>query len=93
MIPELFHTDLFEVEPSLMTFHYGQAIFEGLKAYRNIHGDIVTFRPLDNIARLNRSAERLCIPQVDEKLVWEALKNFWRLKKTGYRMEKVLHCI
>jgi len=71
----------FEVEPSLMTFHYGQAIFEGLKAYRNIHGDIVTFRPLDNIARLNRSAERLCIPQVDEKLVWEALKKLLEIEK------------
>ncbi|NLW00357.1 MAG: branched-chain amino acid aminotransferase [Clostridiales bacterium] len=71
----------FEVEPSMMVFHYGQAIFEGLKAYRNINGDIVAFRPLDNIARLNYSAERLCIPKVDEELVWEALKKLLEIEK------------
>ncbi len=68
-------------EPSMMVFHYGQAIFEGLKAYRNIDGDIVIFRPMDNIARLNRSAQRLCIPQVDETLVWEALKKLLEMEK------------
>ena len=71
----------FEVEPSMMVFHYGQAIFEGLKDYRNINGDIVAFRPLDNIARLNYSAERLCIPKVDEELVWEALKKLLEIEK------------
>lgn len=68
-------------EPSMMVFHYGQAIFEGLKAYRNIDGDIVIFRATDNIARLNRSAQRLCIPEVDETLVWEALKKLLEMEK------------
>jgi branched-chain amino acid aminotransferase len=71
----------FSIEPSTMVFHYGQAIFEGLKAYRNINGNVVTFRPMDNIARLNRSAERLCIPQVDENLIWEALKMLLEIER------------
>ena len=64
----------FQVEPSCMVFHYGQAIFEGMKAYLNNDGEAVAFRPFSNIQRLNRSAERLCIPQLDEKLVWEGLQ-------------------
>lgn len=71
----------FAVEPSMMVFHYGQAIFEGMKAYRNKNGDPVVFRPLNGIARLNRSAERLCIPQVDEKLVWQGLKTLLDIDK------------
>ncbi|NLO81999.1 MAG: branched-chain amino acid aminotransferase [Clostridiales bacterium] len=71
----------FEAEPSMMVFHYGQAIFEGLKAYRNMQGEIVTFRPMDNIVRLNRSAERLCIPKLDEEFVWEALKMLLEIEK------------
>lgn len=68
-------------EPSIMVFHYGQAIFEGLKAYRNIKGEVVTFRPMDNFSRLNRSAERLCIPQVDEELLWEGLKMLLEIER------------
>ncbi len=63
----------FEVEPSLMVFHYGQAIFEGMKAYLNKDGEAVAFRPFENIRRLNRSAHRLCIPELDVDLVWKAL--------------------
>jgi branched-chain amino acid aminotransferase len=71
----------FEVEPSLMVFHYGQAIFEGMKAYLNKDGEAVAFRPFDNIKRLNRSAERLCIPQLDENLVWKGLKQLLEIEK------------
>ncbi|HHU49862.1 MAG: branched-chain amino acid aminotransferase [Caldicoprobacterales bacterium] len=71
----------FEVEPSCMVFHYGQAIFEGMKAYLNKDGEAVAFRPFSNIKRLNRSAERLCIPQLDEDLVWEGLKKLLQLEK------------
>lgn len=71
----------FEVEPSCMVFHYGQAIFEGMKAYLNKDGEAVAFRPFSNIKRLNRSAERICIPQLDEALVWEGLQKLIQLDK------------
>src|SRR5690554_3609156 len=71
----------FEVDPSCMVFHYGQAVFEGMKAYLNKDGEAVTFRPFFHIKRLNRSAERLCIPQLDEGFVWEGLRKLLQLEK------------
>jgi len=61
------------LDPSTMVLHYGQAIFEGIKAYRRSNGKIGIFRPKSYISRLNISAERLCIPKVDEDLFYEAL--------------------
>jgi branched-chain amino acid aminotransferase len=71
----------FEVEPATMVFHYGQTVFEGVKAYLNQHGEPVSFRPSANIKRLNRSAERLCIPKLDEGLVWRGLKKLLEIEK------------
>ena len=65
--------------PSAMVLHYGQTIFEGLKAYRNPEGKIQLFRPQANIERLNRSARRLCIPPLDADLVLESLKELLRV--------------
>lgn len=62
------------IDPSSMIFHYGQSVFEGLKAYRTETGDIQLFRPEKNIQRLNHSNDRLVIPQVDEDLVLKAIK-------------------
>lgn len=62
------------MDPSTMVLHYGQAIFEGLKAYRTGDGKIQLFRPEQNIARFNRSAEIVCIPKIDEAFALEALK-------------------
>ena len=70
-----------QMEPSSMVLHYGQAIFEGLKAYRIDSGDIQLFRPKDNLRRLNRSAGMLCMPEVDEGLVLEALIELLKLEK------------
>jgi branched-chain amino acid aminotransferase len=70
-----------EMSPSSMVFHYGQAIFEGLKAYRNSNGDIVTFRAMDNFKRLNRSAERICMPKVDTDFVWKALNTLLDIER------------
>jgi branched-chain amino acid aminotransferase len=61
-------------EPSLMTFHYGQSIFEGLKAYRTGNDEIVLFRPDENMKRLNQSCDKLCIPRIDEAFAIEAMK-------------------
>lgn len=71
----------FEMDPSSMVFHYGQAIFEGMKAYRNKDGDVVTFRPMDNFNRMNRSAKRICMPEIDPDFVWHALKTLLNIEK------------
>ncbi len=64
----------FSLDPASVVFHYGQAIFEGLKAYKGKDGRIRLFRPRENTKRLNRSAWRMCIPQMDEELVLKAIK-------------------
>ena len=51
--------------PSAAVFHYGQAIFEGMKAYRNKNGKVYLFRPTDNLRRFNHSANRLAMPELD----------------------------
>lgn len=55
----------FSLDPSTSVFHYAQEIFEGLKCYRRADGGVQLFRPRDNFARMNRSAERMCMPQID----------------------------
>jgi branched-chain amino acid aminotransferase len=67
------------VNPSTHVFHYGQAIFEGMKAYKNKEGKILLFRPLDNLKRLNTSAERLCMPTIDEDLFMSGLTELLRV--------------
>ena len=62
------------LDPSTMIFHYGQGIFEGLKAYRAKDGSVLLFRPDKNIARANISNDRLCIPQLNEADALEAIK-------------------
>lgn len=61
------------LDPASKVFHYGQAVFEGLKAYKTASGVIQLFRPDRNFARLNHSNERLCIPAIDEQLALEGL--------------------
>ena len=63
-----------ELDPAAMCLHYGQEVFEGLKAYRTEDGRILLFRPDLNMARLNSSNERLCIPAIDEAFAVEAIK-------------------
>ncbi len=62
------------LEPSCMVFHYGQEMFEGLKAYKADDGRILLFRPDKNIERANRSNRRLCIPEIPADIFLEALK-------------------
>ncbi len=70
-----------ELEPCAMCLHYGQEVFEGLKAYRTQSGEIQLFRPDENFKRLNLSNERLCIPQVDEAFLVEALKELIKVEQ------------
>jgi branched-chain amino acid aminotransferase len=69
------------VDPACMVFHYGQTVFEGLKAYYAEDGKILLFRPERNMARLNHSNERLCIPAVDEEFLLDALKTLISIEK------------
>ncbi len=63
-----------EMDPSCMTLHYGQTIFEGLKAYKGANGEIFLYRPEKNMQRINQSNDRMCIPQIDEEFAVEAIK-------------------
>lgn len=71
----------FSLEPTAMCFHYGQEIFEGMKAYRGRDDQIFLFRPSENIKRMNASAERLCMPTIDPALFMEALKKLVIIEK------------
>lgn len=62
------------LDPAASVLHYGQAIFEGLKAYRNRGGGITTFRPEQNAARMRSSARRLAMPELPDELFLESLR-------------------
>lgn len=64
------------IHPASTVLHYGSEIFEGLKAYRREDGKVQLFRPIENIRRMNNSAERLCLPQIPEDDAMEILKTF-----------------
>ncbi len=65
-----------ELHPAATVLHYGSEIFEGLKAYRKKDGNIQLFRPIENIRRMNRSAERMCLPEIPEDMAMEILTRF-----------------
>ena len=67
--------------PAMLALHYGQTIFEGMKAYRNDNDEVMMFRPMDNFARLNRSAKRMCMPTIPESLMMDALKELLKIDK------------
>lgn len=71
----------FNLDPAVMVLHYGQSIFEGLKAYRKDDGDIQLFRPQENFKRLNRSAHAMCIPEIDEAFVLSALQQLLEIEE------------
>ena len=66
------------LHPASTVLHYGAEIFEGLKVYRTEAGDIRLFRPMENIRRLNASAERMCLPTIDEDDALEILETYVR---------------
>ncbi|MDF2988162.1 MAG: branched-chain amino acid aminotransferase, group [Eubacterium sp.] len=68
-----------ELDPSCMVLHYGQAIFEGLKAYKTPNGEILLFRPEKNMERVNSSNDRLVIPKIDVDFGVQAIKELVRV--------------
>ncbi|WP_439555254.1 branched-chain amino acid aminotransferase, partial [Dyadobacter sp.] len=67
------------LSPATAALHYGQAIFEGMKAYKSEEGEVLLFRAIDNWKRLNKSAERLCMPSIPEEVFMNGLLELLRL--------------
>lgn len=66
----------FSLHPASTVFHYGAEVFEGMKAYRRADGTVQMFRPMENVRRMNNSAERIRLPQIDEDFFMEILEKF-----------------
>ncbi len=71
----------FTLDPAAMVFHYGQAIFEGMKGYKGKDGQAYMFRPEDNLERMNESAVRMCMPRIPVDKVLKSLKALLYLEK------------
>ncbi|WP_342512356.1 branched-chain amino acid aminotransferase [Sporosarcina sp. FSL K6-1522] len=69
------------LDPAAIIFHYGQTVFEGLKAYASEDGAIRLFRPDENMKRINLSSDRLCMPPVNEELALDGLKQLIEIDK------------
>ena len=69
-----------DMDPATMVLHYGQGVFEGLKAFRTDSNAVRLFRPKDNFKRLNNSARLLCIPEIDEAFALDALKQLLKIE-------------
>lgn len=67
--------------PSSMFMHYGQAVFEGLKAFKTVNDEVVMFRPEAHIERLNNSSRRVCIPEVDNNFILNAMKELVSMER------------
>ena len=81
-----------EFAPSTKVFHYGQAVFEGMKAFKDENGNVNLFRPEQNFARINRSSKRMAIPEFPEAYFFESIKTLlqldkdWVPQKDGYSL-------
>lgn len=78
--PRIVPMGMIPTHPAAMALHYGQAIFEGMKAYKNIKGEPMLFRPEQNAKRLNKSADRMGMPNFPEELFVESLKELVSLE-------------
>ena len=79
--PEITAYQPFLLDPSARVFHYGQAIFEGMKAYKDDQDEIWLFRPDENYQRFNKSAVRMAMPEVPEYVFMEGLKHLINIDK------------
>lgn len=90
--PEILPFSDLSLHPATSAIHYGQSIFEGLKAYRNVDGEVVVFRPEMNAKRFKESCERMCMAPLPEELFLEAVNELlkvdekWVPNKQGYAL-------
>ena len=71
----------FLISPSARVFHYGQAIFEGMKCYRSDKDSLILFRPDENFKRFNKSSSRMAIPEIPKKIFFDGLTELLRIDK------------
>jgi branched-chain amino acid aminotransferase len=71
----------FVLDPAAMVFHYGQEAFEGFKAYPTADDRVLFFRPEKNMTRMNSTLSRICIPEIDEELVLEGIRELVRIDR------------
>ena len=79
--PKIMPYQALAYEPSAKVFHYGQAVFEGMKAYKDTQGNTFLFRPEDNFNRINQSAERLGMPPIPKEYFIDGIKELVKLDK------------
>ena len=79
--PQIIPYQALPYEPSAKVFHYGQAVFEGMKSYKDKNGNVFLFRPEENFKRINNSAKRLGMPEIPKEYFMEGLKNLVKLDK------------
>ncbi len=79
--PQIIPYAPFELDPSAKVFHYGQAIFEGMKAYKDENNDVWLFRPDENWMRLNKSAVRMAMPEIPEDIFMSGLHQLLEIEK------------
>jgi branched-chain amino acid aminotransferase len=70
-----------DYNPAFNSLHYGQSVFEGMKAHLDSEENVVLFRPMDNFARLNRSCERLCMATIDPQIMLDGLSELVKIDK------------
>lgn len=80
-VPKIVPYQPLTLDPASKIFHYGQSIFEGMKAYKDSDGQVWLFRPKDNHARLNTSAERMAIPEIPQEYFMDGLTTLLELEK------------
>lgn len=78
----------FLIDPSAKVFHYGQAIFEGMKAYKDDNNDVWLFRPDQNLDRLNKSASRMAMPEIPEDIFMSGLHQLLNLERNWVKKGK-----
>lgn len=77
--PEIVPFQPMSLMPSAKIFHYGQSIFEGMKAYKDNASNTWLFRPVENFIRLNKSAKRLAIPEIPKNIFFDGLKELLKI--------------
>ncbi len=70
-----------QIAPGACALHYGQSVFEGMKAYRDNDGEVLLFRPYDNFRRMNLSAKRICMPELPEEVFIGGLNELLKVDK------------
>ena len=72
-MPQIIPFEPLQMNPATSVIHYGQSIFEGMKAFKNKDGEVLLFRPDENMKRLNISAKRMCMPEIPEAIFKQGL--------------------